>query len=175
VRLLEYIREREAMSVDGFVAEHNYPVLLQQSGPTTEEEKGWEFSTVYLTDEIKDGQLSDARKVRPERGLVCPVVKQTTKAFEGMINVGRAPNNDIVIDVAGISKFHAYFSRDTISGACHITDANSKNGTYVNRNRLRPHASTPLKDGDKICFAGQVEFTFYLPRRFYEVLGIIIE
>jgi len=174
VRLIEFIQKREALSEEEFVAQHAYPVLLQVRAPEKREDN-WEFSTVYLTDEVKEGQLSDERARRPERGLVYPIAKHGSKAFEGMINLGRAGNNDVVVDVAGVSKFHAYFSKDTTTGRCFITDASSKNGTYVNRKQVRPHASTPLNDGDKICFAGQVEFAFYMPKRFYEVLGIIIE
>ena len=105
--------------------------------------------------------------------MIFPVAKQNTSLFEGMINVGRTVNNDVVLDIAGVSKFHAYFSRSSSGSDFFLTDANSKNGTFIERRQLRPHAQTKLKDGDRVCFAGQLEFTFYSPEHFHEMLGLI--
>ncbi len=173
ISLLNYVRLRESMSREEFLREHNYPVLVQQRGPD-EEQEGDIFSTVTLTQQLKDGKITpQSLNMKPEQGMILPVAKQNSSLFEGMINVGRTVNNDVVLDIAGVSKFHAYFSRSSSGSDFFLTDANSKNGAFIERRQLRPHAQTKLKDGDRVCFAGQLEFTFYSPERFHEMLGSI--
>jgi len=162
------------MSRDEFLRQHNYPVLVQLRGPD-EEQEGDIFTTVTLTQQLKDGKITpQSLNMKPERGMIFPVAKQNTSLFEGMINVGRTVNNDVVLDIAGVSKFHAYFSRSSSGSDFFLTDANSKNGTFIERRQLRPHAQIKLKDGDRVCFAGQLEFTFYAPDRFHEMLGSLV-
>jgi predicted component of type VI protein secretion system len=59
--------------------------------------------------------------------------------------VGREPNNDIVVENLLVSSYHA---RIDPAGKDHIlTDLQSKNGTFVNGERV---TSTKLKNGDQI-------------------------
>ena len=170
--LLDYFRLREALTNEEFVAEHNYPVLVQERAPEDERDGGY-YSTIFLSKQLREGKIPEDM-ARPERGVVLRVTKSDTNLFEGMINLGRANNNDIILDASGASKFHAYISRDPNTEKYFITDANSKNGTFLNREPIRPYAPSVVKDDDRLCFAGQLEFTFYTPKRFYEMLGILI-
>ena len=56
--------------------------------------------------------------------------------------LGRAPDNDIVIDTPVVSRHHAVFERSAEGWTC--TDLNSSNGTRLNGNRIQ---KIPLKDG----------------------------
>jgi adenylate cyclase len=70
------------------------------------------------------------------------------------ISIGRAPENDLVIQDGSISRFHAKIHRE--GGHWHITDLGSKNGTHVN------DVSSPvsnLKDGDEILL-GKLPMSF---------------
>ncbi|MDP6506470.1 MAG: FHA domain-containing protein [Planctomycetota bacterium] len=169
---MEFFRLREALSEEEFLKEYNYPVMVQERATPSEGGES-NYSTIYMAKDLLDGKLADGIG-QPDRGIVIEIMKRNTQLFEGMINVGRASNNDLVLDVPGISKFHAYFSREPKTDNYSLTDANSKNGTFVNRTPLRPYASSSLGDGDRICFAGQVEFRFYSPAKFYEMLNILI-
>ncbi len=55
-------------------------------------------------------------------------------AIPGQLTVGRAPDNDIQLDLLQISKRHAIFSRDAQGWA--VEDLRSTNGVYVNGRRL---------------------------------------
>jgi len=68
------------------------------------------------------------------------------------ITVGRAPDNDIVIDHASISGTHAVF--DLVDGRYNLSDLESTNGTFVEGAAIG--ADAPLANGMKIVF-GTVE------------------
>jgi class 3 adenylate cyclase len=69
--------------------------------------------------------------------------------------IGRAEDNDIVLDVPGASRRHAVIRAQ--GGAHRLEDLQSKNGTWVND--LRVDGDTYVSDGDIIRFS-QTEFTF---------------
>jgi hypothetical protein len=101
--------------------------------------------------------------------IVFPVVKNQENAFGRGITVGRTGNNDVVLDDGTVSRFHAWFQRET-DGRYVLTDAGSKNGSYVAGVRLAPRRPSPVADGTRLRF-GQVEVTFYLASGFTKVLS----
>ena len=49
----------------------------------------------------------------------------------GVVRLGRAPDNDVVLDGAGVSRYHATLTYDA-SGRATLADAGSSNGTFLN-------------------------------------------
>ena len=75
--------------------------------------------------------------------------------LKGTMNVGRAPDNQIVVDHPTISRHHGWIKED--EGEFVAFDIGSANGTFVNDERIdAPHH---LQNGDVIRF-GEVEFVF---------------
>ncbi len=72
---------------------------------------------------------------------------------DGVNTLGRLSTSDIVIDDAAASRTHAEIITDEKTGTISVTDLNSTNGTYVNRDMVSGMAF--LKDGDVIRI-GQV-------------------
>ena len=70
--------------------------------------------------------------------------------------IGRAPSNTIVLNQEGVSRSHAVISVD--SGQFTLTDLESRNGTFVNKKRIR---RTGLKNSDKVAF-GKCAFMFFI-------------
>jgi hypothetical protein len=101
--------------------------------------------------------------------IVFPVVKNQENAFGRGITVGRTGNNDVVLDDGTVSRFHAWFQRES-EGRYVLTDAGSKNGSFVGGVRLAPRRPSPVVDGTRLRF-GQVEVTFYLASGFTKVLA----
>lgn len=105
------------------------------------------------------------------RGLlgVAPVVKREgVNPYASMITLGRARNNDVAITDISVSKLHAWIRRGD-NGTFHegdfsITDAGSRNGTFVNGVEVfrEPH-SLPVGAHLRL---GLVEF------RFVDALGL---
>jgi len=86
--------------------------------------------------------------------------KTKDNAFVRRITLGRTGNNDIEIDAASVSRFHAWFEKGEKTDVWSIVDAGSKNGTVVGSKTLKPKAAEPLTNGIKIK-VGQIAVTFF--------------
>ena len=73
------------------------------------------------------------------QGRVFPVL-------DGGMEIGRSPENDLVVDDDGVSRFHARLLYD--NGSLWLRDAGSRNGIWVNDQKLADHKA--LKVGDTV-------------------------
>lgn len=78
----------------------------------------------------------------------------TTQINGFPFRIGRDADNDLVVTAVGLSRRHAVITLD-ISTRMRLTDLNSTNGTFVNRERIE--GSCLLREGDIIHF-GTAEF-----------------
>jgi hypothetical protein len=76
----------------------------------------------------------------PKRSLETTIAGPVT-------TVGRAPNNDIVLDVGDVSRHHARLER--AGSALRVVDLGSTNGTRVNG---QPVSTSLLRPGDEVSF-----------------------
>jgi predicted component of type VI protein secretion system len=65
----------------------------------------------------------------------------------GTTTIGRAADNDVVIDNPGVSALHATIVHDQVKDIFYVEDANSTNGIFVNGQRTMRQQ---LKFGDEI-------------------------
>jgi len=70
------------------------------------------------------------------------------------MTIGRSPDAEIFLDDVTVSRDHAVLVRR--SGAWHLDDSGSLNGTYVNRRRIDSHK---LEDGDELQ-VGKYKLTY---------------
>src|SRR3954471_7349416 len=70
--------------------------------------------------------------------------------------IGRSADCEVPLDVPAVSRRHAAIFRE--SGHYFIEDLQSRNGTFLNDNRLTERA--PLGEGDRLVICDQ-EFRFY--------------
>lgn len=82
---------------------------------------------------------------------------------KGDVTFGRAPTNAVILPFAAMSKQHGSFRED--GGRWLITDAGSKNGTFVDGARVANGALVPIRDGGSLRF-GDVTAKFWLPKSF---------
>ena len=78
------------------------------------------------------------------------------------ILIGRGSENDIVLDLAVVSRRHARLIR--IDGKVHLEDLDSSTGTYLNEKRLSPNNPEAIYDGDRILI-----FPYVLEYRLEEI------
>lgn len=74
------------------------------------------------------------------------------------LQVGRLPDNDLVIDDPSVSKRHAVLRWDSMARRCVVTDLGSRNGTTIDADFVRD-PNTMLGDGAMLSF-GDAEFCF---------------
>ncbi len=105
---------------------------------------------------------------RPRAGepVILPIEKVpgTKNPFAMGVTIGRVETNDISIDDASVSRFHAWLQHDERLNAWFLTDAESKNGTWLNDVKLAPSVRTRLEDG-AIIRLGDIHTSFLLPER----------
>jgi len=147
---VDFVRAALASSQPAFVEANPFPFLV---GAPVDISPGADDT---------DGLLEDPMTVRSRNAptsrpvwMVCKVAASRP----GMITVGRTVDNDIAIDHRHVSKVHAVFRER--GGRFTLTDAGSKNGTWINGTRLAPKGppSAPLAHGDTVRFA-DVELSF---------------
>lgn len=102
----------------------------------------------------------DGRSLAPASGgPLLFAVRKVQESDPSMITVGRTLQHDIAIPDWAVSRFHAFFPRldgDRLA----LVDAGSHNGTWVDGERLAPHAAArPLRLGSRVRFG---RFTFLL-------------
>jgi pSer/pThr/pTyr-binding forkhead associated (FHA) protein len=90
----------------------------------------------------------------PREELVIVHDDQRTVIDGPVVQIGRAPGCDIVLDDRNVSRRHAEIRRR--GPVVVLVDLDSTNGTIVNGRRVREH---PLADGDRITL-GNSRLTF---------------
>jgi hypothetical protein len=92
--------------------------------------------------------------------VVAPLEKSKDNVFQRRVTMGRTTNNDIVLDDASVSRFHGWLQQDDGSGKWTLTDAGSKNGTWVANTRLLAKKPVILENGTRLR-VGSLELTYY--------------
>ena len=112
----------------------------------------------------------EKRKTGSLLTVVAEVAKSDQDATGGLITVGRAQENDMVLPNRSISRHHANFYIDRNSGSASIEEVGSSYGTVVDGQPLAPGKTLPLKGGTTIIFAKSIQCTFLFPNEFYDYI-----
>jgi len=96
--------------------------------------------------------------------LVFMVEKVAGRAnpFAMGVTVGRVETNDVIVDDGSVSRFHAWLQFDAKVHKWFLCDAESKNGTFIGAQRLKPKEKIELFDGARVKF-GDAEMIFLTP------------
>ncbi|MGV3620056.1 MAG: FHA domain-containing protein [Archangium sp.] len=94
----------------------------------------------------------------------------TNNPFAMGVTVGRVESNDLVVDDGSVSRFHAWLQQDERTNEWSLTDAESKNGTWVDGAQLGARQRVVLKDGATLKF-GDVVMRFFLPEALTTFVG----
>jgi len=106
----------------------------------------------------------DPRVFRVEKGV------NANNAFAFGITLGRVDTNDLVLEDDSVSRFHAFLRLEERTNTWFLTDAESKNGTWVEGKKLTPNQGVPLQDQAKLKF-GDAVLKFLLPESFKKVVA----
>lgn len=114
------------------------------------------------------GALEAARQMARMGEAVHPearvewLAKSTRNPFGALITLGRARNNDVIIDHPTVSKVHVIFTR-VGKGQWAVSDERSSNGTFLNGVQLAPGEKRSIGDGDNLRFGPDIVGRFLEP------------
>jgi hypothetical protein len=97
------------------------------------------------------------------------LAKSARNPFDHMLTLGRAANNDIVLELLSVSKVHAYFTKGRAGWS--VTDQRSTNGTFVDGQRLEPGTFVALADGAVVGIGPAVRAKFFAPSGLFRLLA----
>lgn len=157
-RLTEFLPLAE-LSVMAFAARVPHPVLLMKLSK----------ELLYKNDHSGTMNVSLLHPDGDSEEFIVPLARKGAEGTPQPLSIGRAFTSDVVLPFETVSRCHAMFSRSP-TGECFLTDQASKNGTWLNTQRLNAHQSFPLKDGDTLRF-GDAEGRFLTPESFQKVLA----
>lgn len=161
--LRDWVGRWDQLGPEVFASAHPSPFLLRLS--RSEEESGSAGEDKrFLTMAVGKSMQTRAD---PLELPAYEVKKAEGNVFGMMITIGRAANNDVVVDASSVSKFHAYFEQK--DGGWAVRDANSSNGTFANGKEVGTNESTGLGDGIEVKFA-RVPCRFMLGETFRAML-----
>jgi pSer/pThr/pTyr-binding forkhead associated (FHA) protein len=140
----QFVRDRESV-----LKAVSWPVLVWESPPPRQDPRA---SFARYT-------LSNIRFQRPSPAdpLVLEFRKRNPESME--ITLGRAPDCDIVIEDATVSRLHAVFRKEPHTGMWQVVDSESHNGTFLAGVLIVPGRPTPLFERAALRF-GAVEMSF---------------
>src|SRR5262245_58990795 len=135
----EVREELDALGRDGFAGRYGKMFLVLTEPGHQEDFSEFVNTATRDINEIASGKKLDGVDIRPLQ----------PRDGESEISVGRE-EADIRIRHQKVSKLHAVFSYS--GGLLSVTDAGSKNGTWVNGNPLTKDKPVPIDVGDTINF-----------------------
>jgi hypothetical protein len=152
---LSHLARRLMVDPERTRASFTTPALLWEAPPVNGSDSGhW-----MMTD-------AGHALTRPRAGepLILPVEKVPGRnnPFAMGVTIGRVETNDIIIDDGSVSRFHAWLQYDERQHTWSLTDAESKNGTWVDGAKAEGKQRVTLKDGAEVK-VGDVVMRFMLP------------
>lgn len=97
------------------------------------------------------------------------LLQNTEGGTSGTISIGRVGRCHVVINDYSVSGSHAKFIHQRMDQSAAFRDEGSKNGTYINGEKLQPGVDRPIHTGDCIRM-GRVEMIYIDARDFYAYL-----
>lgn len=144
-----------------------HPVLVRFDGADAAVQRGYRTTLDRSPDDVDDYDSEEIGRSRP-LGEVFEVRKRHGNPFPEQIGLGRAPNTDVSLQLAGLSKYHAVILLN--GGSYSLADAGSKNGSYIDGRRLLTRESKSLSSGSRVRL-GPYRFLFLTPPAFRQLIA----
>ena len=167
---VKQLRALAWLDLKTFQADHG-PVALIQQPPSpvfrqVAQQMGGRSRTVFMAHRTR---LAD-RLVAMLQGFdQLQVLFLRPKEDGELFAVGRLETNSVVVQDPSVSKVHAVLRWSEADGNCHVRDAGSMNGTFVNTIQLGAEEQQ-LYDGDGLAF-GDAQFLYVRTDTLHAHLG----
>ncbi|MCU0499192.1 MAG: VWA domain-containing protein [Anaerolineae bacterium] len=147
---------RKSMSTQAFysmVSRHDETVVLRyreqsRKGDTTDADKATQERPKVQSTPETHPPITAVHQALPS-ALAVKWGEQVFQLHKHVIRMGRAPENDVIVNVKGVSRFHAQLKQD--GEAWWIEDMGSTNGTTVNGVPLTQRTRIQIGDEILLC------------------------
>lgn len=159
-RLDQFVIDAASMGWEQFKQAHDYHVLVLIPAVGESEPK---FATARYERPV------DSRPPIDDSYRVGVLKKRLGgHPFQHFITIGRAGNNDIILQDIQVSKVHAFFEERPDGWV--VRDNASTNGTYHNGVRIPTDEQTSLRSSDTLKISPGLSAVFFSPNDFYQFL-----
>jgi pSer/pThr/pTyr-binding forkhead associated (FHA) protein len=168
--LLDLYTQALSLSERDFLDDCGCPVLLPEAVRGGWLQRTSSGGTFVLRSDLGEAgavlPLEGTRNVESPRALL---VRADRAADAGRkIFLGRTAGTAVTVNDRSVSKVHLEFVYQ-VGGRWQIVDKNSRNGTFINDERLKPGVKTDLKSWDTLQ-VGRIRLIFMAPRDLREAL-----
>ena len=156
---------RHGSGQEDFEAHHPDGVLLRRNEALSDQDR--EFRTT-----VARTMGANSPPIGTEIGPDLEVMilkKRPGGIFPDRIGVGRTRAADVFLPDPTVSKYHAYFTRDSETAKHYLVDANASNGTFAGGVRLAPGEKIALADAMLVRF-GRIVVRFHTAEGVYRIL-----
>lgn len=169
------LAEANKLTLQQFTAAYLHFVLLVE-GKKQAQPKNMMFDTIAPGAQLSAGSVTPALlriidgdvRANPARYELYPISKTPRNPWTDRVLIGRAPNNDVVLDNQSVSKVHAYIVQQGSSAQLYSYE--TRNPTKVGSTTVLPNGpSVPLPDGADLQI-GLVRARYLSPSALYRLL-----
>jgi hypothetical protein len=131
----------------------------------------FQFSTSEIdVPEVRNQPPPDSMLKEFLEARVIEINKKKIDVDEGVVTIGRAADNDIVLYNKTISKAHGFLYFPLAETGAYVVDLKSTNCTLLNDTIITPYVTYNLSDGDEISFGPQTKVIYLSTGTFYDFI-----
>jgi pSer/pThr/pTyr-binding forkhead associated (FHA) protein len=176
-KIHDFLKVTSALTRAQFLEKYNHPVLLQLLTPdgdpmaVAEQKKMIRRKARRLTQDLIKTPIETGAFVLADRSPITGhfyfIMNAGSTTKRSFIGVGTDPTSDITLTNPAISQRHGFFKY--VNGMT-FSDAGSKNGTLLNKQKLATRKPEKLINQDALLFGNVSAFSFLTANGFYEFL-----
>jgi len=171
-KLARYLPMLQEMPAAQFLQTYPRGFFVERFRLDFDNEVIFQFSTNEIDVPEVRRQTSNDLLVRDFlQARVIEVNKKKIDSNEGVITIGRAADNDIVLYNKTVSKAHAFLYFPSSNSGASVADLRSTNSTFINHEKITPYLTYDLSDGDEISFGPQTKLIYLLSQTFYDFIA----
>jgi hypothetical protein len=168
-RLAHYLTLLDNMSLAEFLEIYPKGFLVERSRLDFDHDVIFQFSTNEIDVPKVSNQLAHAPMIKDFlEARVIEINKKKIDVDEGVVTIGRAASNDIVLYNKTISKSHAFLYFPLSETGAYVVDLKSTNCTFLNDTNITPYVTYNLSDGAEISFGPQTKVIYLTTGTFYD-------
>ena len=170
-RLAHYLTLVNEMSLPEFSQVYPKGFFVEKFRLDFDHEVIFQFSTNEIDLPNVRDQLPDDLLIRDFlQARVIEINNKKIDNSEGVITVGRAASNDVVLYNKTISKSHGFLYFPSSDTGAYVVDLKSTNSTFLNDEIMTPYVTYDLADGDEISFGPQTKVIYLTTGTFYDFI-----